>query len=189
MIRVDAVWLAVQIDVLVDVKPTIGEGLVWDVQEQRLYWIDILGCRVFRCTADGRVVRAWDVPDSICSMALRRGGGAVVSLFTGFHVLDFEVGDTRLIVNPAPDKPHTWLNDGKVDEHRGLCALLSRALVCRQRNWIVRPPIATHTTIGVVESRNSPARLRLKPFSRPDERRRLVFFDVLVRRPIAAEVL
>lgn len=104
-----------QIDVLVDVKPTIGEGPVWDVQDQRLYWIDVPGCRVFRCTADGRELRAWDVPDPIGSIALRRGGGAVVSLSTGFHFLDFDSGDTQLIVNPAPDKPHTRLNDGKVD--------------------------------------------------------------------------
>ncbi len=104
-----------KIDVLVDVKPTIGEGPLWDVQEQRLYWIDVAGCRVFRCTADGRELRAWDMPQEIGSLALRRGGGAVVSLANGFHFLDFKTGDTDLIANPASDKPHTRLNDGKVD--------------------------------------------------------------------------
>src|SRR5438045_8852525 len=102
-----------QIDVLVDVKPTIGEGPVWDVQEQRLYWIDVVGCRVFRCTADGREVRAWDLPEAIGSMALRRGGGAVLSLANGFHFLDFNTGDTQLIVNPEPDKPPTTVNERK----------------------------------------------------------------------------
>jgi sugar lactone lactonase YvrE len=38
-----------------------------------------------------------------------------VSLASGFHFLDFKTGDTQLIVNPEPDKPHTRLNDGKVD--------------------------------------------------------------------------
>ena len=104
-----------QIDVLVDVKPTIGEGPVWDVQEQRLYWIDVVGCRVFRCTADGHEVRSWDVPEPIGSMALRRGGGAVVALATGFHFLDFNTGDTQLILNPEADNLHVRLNDGKVD--------------------------------------------------------------------------
>lgn len=104
-----------QIEVLVDVKPTIGEGPVWDVQEQRLYWIDVVGCRVFRCTADGRELRAWDLPEAVGSMALRRGGGAVLALANGFHFLDFETGDTQSIVNPLPDQPHLRLNDGKVD--------------------------------------------------------------------------
>lgn len=104
-----------QIEVLVDVKPTIGEGPVWDAHGQRLYWIDVAGCRLFRCTADGRELRAWDMPQEIGSVALRRGGGAVVSLANGFHFLDFETGETQLIANPAADQPHTRLNDGKVD--------------------------------------------------------------------------
>jgi sugar lactone lactonase YvrE len=29
-----------RIEVLVDVKTTLGEGPLWDVDEQRLYWID-----------------------------------------------------------------------------------------------------------------------------------------------------
>jgi len=29
-----------KIEVLVDVKTTLGEGPLWDVEEQRLYWVD-----------------------------------------------------------------------------------------------------------------------------------------------------
>jgi sugar lactone lactonase YvrE len=105
-----------RIEVLVDVKTILGEGPLWDVAEQRLYWIDSFGCNVFRTTADGREVRAWDVPAKIGSMALRRRGGAVLSLQTGFHFLDFTTGDCSLIVDPEPDKPTTRLNDGKVDK-------------------------------------------------------------------------
>jgi sugar lactone lactonase YvrE len=47
---------------------------------------------------------------------LRRRGGAVLSLQTGFHFLDFTTGDCSLIVDPEPDKPTTRLNDGKVDK-------------------------------------------------------------------------
>lgn len=103
------------IDLLVDVKTTLGEGPLWDVEEQRLYWIDSFDGRVFRCTADGREVRAWDVPQKIGSMCLRRSGGAVVSLARGFHFLDFRTGDVELIHDPEPDRPDNRLNDGKVD--------------------------------------------------------------------------
>lgn len=106
-----------QIDVLVDVKTIAGEGPLWDVEGQRLYWIDVFGCRVFRCTADGREVRAWDLPEPVGSLALRRCGGAVVSLASGFYFLDFETGDLEFIVDPEPDLPGNRLNDGKVDAH------------------------------------------------------------------------
>jgi L-arabinonolactonase len=105
-----------RIEVLVDVKTILGEGPLWDVEEQRLYWIDSFGCNVFRTTADGREIRAWDVPAKIGSMALRRQGGAVLSLASGFHFLDFETGETSLIVDPEPDKPNNRINDGKVDK-------------------------------------------------------------------------
>ncbi|MBV8794700.1 MAG: SMP-30/gluconolactonase/LRE family protein, partial [Hyphomicrobiales bacterium] len=105
-----------RIEVMIDVKTILGEGPLWDVDEQRLYFIDSFGCNVFRCTADGREVRAWDVPEKIGSIALRRQGGAVVSLANGFHFLDLNSGDCELINDPEPDKPANRLNDGKVDK-------------------------------------------------------------------------
>ena len=106
-----------RIDILLDVKTTLGEGPLWDAEQQRLYWIDSFDGRVFRATADGRELRAWDVPQKIGSMALRKDGqGAVVSLQRGFHLLDFQTGDVDLIHDPEPDRPDNRLNDGKVDK-------------------------------------------------------------------------
>ncbi|PDQ19838.1 calcium-binding protein [Mesorhizobium sanjuanii] len=105
-----------KIEVVVDVKTTLGEGPLWDVEQQRLYWIDSFDGRVFRATADGSEIRSWDVPMKIGSMALRKdGSGAVVSLQRGFHLLDFATGDVTLIHDPEPDRPMNRLNDGKVD--------------------------------------------------------------------------
>ncbi|KQT53745.1 calcium-binding protein [Aureimonas sp. Leaf454] len=105
-----------RIEILVDVKTTLGEGPLWDVDQERLYFIDSFDGRVFRTTVDGRELRAWDVPAKIGSMALRKdGNGAIVSLQTGFHALDFRSGDCDLIHDPEPDRPKNRINDGKVD--------------------------------------------------------------------------
>lgn len=105
-----------RIEVLIDVKTTLGEGPLWDVDQQRFYFIDSFDGRVFRCTADGREVRAWDVPAKIGSIAIRKDGkGAICSLANGFHTLDFETGEVALIHDPEPDKPNNRINDGKVD--------------------------------------------------------------------------
>ena len=37
-----------RIEVVIDVKTILGEGPLWDVEEQRLYFIDSFGCNVFR---------------------------------------------------------------------------------------------------------------------------------------------
>jgi sugar lactone lactonase YvrE len=105
-----------KIDVVLDVKTTLGEGPLWDAAQQRLYWIDSFDGRVFRSTQDGRELRAWDVPQKIGSMAIRKDGeGAIISLQRGFHTLDFKSGDVELIHDPEPDAPGNRLNDGKVD--------------------------------------------------------------------------
>lgn len=106
-----------RIEVLLDVKTTLGEGPLWDVDQERLYFIDSFDGRVFRTTVDGGELRAWDVPQKIGSMALRKdGGGAVVSLQRGFHLLDFKTGDVTLIHDPEPDFANNRINDGKVDK-------------------------------------------------------------------------
>jgi len=112
-----------KIDVLIDVKTTLGEGPLWDVDQQRLYFIDSFDGRIFRCTADGGEVRSWDLPGKIGSMALRQDGkGAICALENGFHALDFSTGECTLINNPESDKPVNRLNDGKVDRRgRFIC--------------------------------------------------------------------
>lgn len=105
-----------KIDILLDIKTTLGEGPLWDVEQQRFYFIDSLDGRVFRCTDKGNELRAWDVPGKIGSMALRKdGNGAIVALDSGFYALDFATGDCDLIHDPEPDKPANRINDGKVD--------------------------------------------------------------------------
>uniref|UniRef100_UPI003C7C766D SMP-30/gluconolactonase/LRE family protein n=1 Tax=Pseudomonas veronii TaxID=76761 RepID=UPI003C7C766D len=105
-----------RIEVLVDVKTTLGEGPVWDVEQQRLYWIDSADGRILRCTDDGRELRAWDVGQKIGSMALRHNGAAaIVALQNGVHTLDLASGELALIEDPEPHLPNNRLNDGKVD--------------------------------------------------------------------------
>jgi L-arabinonolactonase len=103
------------IRLLVDAKNTLGEGPLWDVAEQRLYWIDTMNSLIFRCTADGREVEQWTVPAPIGSLALRQGGGALLALETGLHLFDFKAGKAEPLGNPEVGKDHVRLNDGKVD--------------------------------------------------------------------------
>jgi len=93
----------------------LGEGPLWDVAEQRLYWLDGLSSQIWRCEADGSDVRTWTLPAVIGSMALRAGGGAVVALETGLHLFDFETGVLDLIAHPEAGLADVRLNDGKVD--------------------------------------------------------------------------
>ena len=107
---------------IVDCKTSLGEGPLWDVEDQKIYWIDSLGNKVFRANADGSAVEVWDVPSKIGSMAIRRNGEAILSLQDGFHAFNFKSGTCKLLLDPEPDKPGNRLNDGKVDRQgRFIC--------------------------------------------------------------------
>ncbi len=68
----------------------VGEGPVWDVATQALFWIDILGRQVHRLK-DGQV-QSWQVPDIIGSMAIAADGNAIVALADGVYRLNFTTG-------------------------------------------------------------------------------------------------
>lgn len=104
-----------RIELLIDAKAALGEGPLWDVDEERLYWIDSLGPAVHVCDPKGGSRRSWALPEPIGSLALRKPGGAVLALKSGFHLLDFKTGEVSRIVEPDPGKPRIRMNDGKVD--------------------------------------------------------------------------
>lgn len=105
----------VEIRHLVDCKNNLGEGPVWDTQDQRLYWVDSTAAEIWSCREDGSDVRVHYVPTFIGSMALREKGGVVLALASGFAFYDFESQEVTPIGNPLADSGEYRFNDGKVD--------------------------------------------------------------------------
>lgn len=95
----------------------VGEGPVWDVESQRLYWIDILGKTVWRLDPVTGAVHHWRVPDIVGSMAITTAGDAIVALATGVHTLGLDTGECRLLATSTDLNAQVQLADGKVDRH------------------------------------------------------------------------
>jgi sugar lactone lactonase YvrE len=93
----------------------VGEGPVWDVAEQAMYYIDILDKKVLRWHPASDARAEWAVPDMIGSIALREQGGAIVALVNGVHALDFDTGAVTPLALLEPANPAIQLADGKVD--------------------------------------------------------------------------
>ena len=96
-------------------RDLLGEGPVWDPQDQVLYWVDIVGRRIRRLNPLTGDVLNWPVADMIGCMALRESGGAVIALKSGFHFFDFEKGTATPIIDPEAGESGTRFNDGTVD--------------------------------------------------------------------------
>ena len=104
-----------KIELLWDARNELGEGPIWDAEEQLLYWIDSKGPTIHRYDPRRGSVQSWRVPSDIGSMALRKEGGAIVALRDGIYAYDFGTGSAELMVAIEAGNPRTRLNDGKVD--------------------------------------------------------------------------
>ena len=99
-----------------------GEGPVWSADEQVLYWVDITGARL-HCYDPRRCCdTAWDMPGEVGALALRRGGGLVLMLQSGFAFFDVGTSSIEHLFDPHPEDTETHLNDAKVDSRGRLWA-------------------------------------------------------------------
>lgn len=98
---------------VVDCRAVLGEGPVWVVAEQALYWVDIKGLRIFRRDAAGAVTQ-WATPFRIGSLA-PCDGGFVAGTERGLAFVDPAADRWDIVVDPEPDRPTNRFNDGKVD--------------------------------------------------------------------------
>jgi sugar lactone lactonase YvrE len=118
------------IEVLTPSLTVLGENPLWDVEEERLYWIDVFGDAVLRCTADGRETRVVAFPGHPTSLALRAGGGALATTGATIRSLDLDSGETEVLFDAAPQGDMSF-NDAKVDRKGGrfVTGLTDRTLI------------------------------------------------------------
>ena len=99
----------------------VGEGPVWNVNEQALYWVDIEGHTVHRLQPETGEHRVFDVGVAVGVLAFRQGSGFVLATKNGFATWDTETQVVNFLVNPEQGQMHKRFNDGAVD--------------CRGRFW------------------------------------------------------
>ncbi|MFJ3799053.1 SMP-30/gluconolactonase/LRE family protein [Streptomyces sp. NPDC090088] len=101
--------------VVTESRMRMGEAPVWDADQERLYWIDVFDAAVHRCALDGGDLRSSRFPgETISSLALRKGGGAVVTSGDGVYLFDLESGAAETVFE-AGLGPGFGFNDGTVD--------------------------------------------------------------------------
>jgi D-xylonolactonase len=95
----------------------LGEGLLWSVREQALYWVDILSRQLHRWDPQSGALARWDFAEEISALAERaRGPGLVVTLRRGYALFDPAIdGEPQYLHQPEPERTGNRFNDGKCD--------------------------------------------------------------------------
>lgn len=93
----------------------LGESPFWQPQEQRLYWLDIVGKKILRANSDTGRVETWNLPSEPGCMAPAASGGLVMALRDGVFRARQWGGPLELIASLGYDPALQRANDGKCD--------------------------------------------------------------------------
>ncbi|WP_033375891.1 SMP-30/gluconolactonase/LRE family protein [Leeia oryzae] len=99
---------------LLDVRATLGEGLLWSARDQRLYFVDIKAPALHALDLTTGQHQQWPMPALIGWIIEREQGGFVAGLQDGFAFLSLTPTlELVKLINPHPQSPDMRLNDAK----------------------------------------------------------------------------
>jgi sugar lactone lactonase YvrE len=104
-----------QVDLVLDIRAALGEGPVWHVREQRLYWVDIPAGNVHVHDPNGEPDRVYEVGQMVGAAVPRRAGGLVLAAHQGLGTYDLARREFTLLAAPKRHLPDNRFNDGKCD--------------------------------------------------------------------------
>jgi sugar lactone lactonase YvrE len=94
---------AARVECLVDARADLVQGLVWDDQTNRVFWIDTPAGQLFAVSLTSGVVQSWSLPCAVNAVALCRDGRVVVALLDGVYLFDLVTHDLHFLT--ALDAP------------------------------------------------------------------------------------
>lgn len=93
----------------------LGEGPIWSIEEQSLYWVDIVAPAIHRYRPASGEHDQWPLPEHVGCISMREAGGLVVALKSGFGLFDPKTGSVEMINNAEAEKLDNRFNDGRCD--------------------------------------------------------------------------
>jgi sugar lactone lactonase YvrE len=93
----------------------LGEGSFWRADEQRLYWLDIIGKKYYSMNLDTKEYKSVDVGTKIGVMAPRERGGLVMATARGYVFWNTQSSAMTNIANPFEGQANRRFNDGNID--------------------------------------------------------------------------
>jgi L-arabinonolactonase len=98
-------------------KSVLGEGPVWSMRDQCLYFVDIAEGRLQAYWPQTGTYERWQFDGYTGSLAECKSGGMIVALTDRIVRFDPKAGSSSIetIIELEKDRPHNRLNDGKAD--------------------------------------------------------------------------
>ena len=97
------------------VSNQLGEGPLWHIEQEALYWVDIERKAFYRYLPGIDQLESYPVGQEIGCLAFRSRGGLIMALDSGIAFWDWDTKQPELITNPEEGRSGARFNDGRVD--------------------------------------------------------------------------
>lgn len=104
-----------QIERVLNIKCTLGEGPHWDHRQQVLYWVDIMEKRfyIYDPLKNKSTIHQFD--QFIGSVVPGQDNDLIMAMQNGIYTYDLHTKELRKVADPEAKKPNNRFNDGKCD--------------------------------------------------------------------------
>ena len=106
---------SLQAELLVDCKNLLGECVVYNPVDGRVYWTDVNGHKLLSCGEDGSSLVSRELPEPLGSFAFDPHGNLLAAFASGLFRYRLADGHYERISNFEPQLEATRLNDGRCD--------------------------------------------------------------------------
>jgi sugar lactone lactonase YvrE len=103
------------VQLVLDIRATLGEGPVWQGRERRLYWVDITAGELHAYAPHGSADVVYRVGQMVGAAVPRRTSGFVLATQSGLGTFDLDTRQFTLLAAPEAHLPDNRFNDGKCD--------------------------------------------------------------------------
>ncbi len=100
---------------LVDCRNLLGECVLWNASDERVYWSDVYGQKLYSCDAEGQQLIERALPDKLGSFAFDLDGNLLAAFSKGLYRYELATGRSERLTSFEPDLAATRLNDGCTD--------------------------------------------------------------------------
>lgn len=103
------------VDALSIYKAKLGEGPLYDIQLNKLFWVDIEGKKILIKDLDNYSESAFDTPDLVSSLCLINENEIIATIRHGFYIINFKTKNITKVEEVESNYQDNRFNDGKCD--------------------------------------------------------------------------
>jgi sugar lactone lactonase YvrE len=108
--------LILKAELAYEIPSLLGEGALWSVGLQQLWWVDIEGKKLNLYHPSTNQNQSFDMPSRIGTVVeVANEDRVIVALEDGLYFFDWNTNTLEFIINPEASKPDLRFNDGKCD--------------------------------------------------------------------------